>query len=74
MSATSRSCPNMLLSHNIQQKWLMWILQEDCVFSHMLCTCLTEYTTMKTPKLKHSTSMQAVYGKSQEENVNLYCP
>jgi hypothetical protein len=54
MSATSRSCPNMLLSYNIQQKWLMRILWEDSVFSHMFCTCLTEYTSaMKTPKLKH---------------------
>jgi hypothetical protein len=66
----------MLLSYNIQQKWLVWILWEDSVFSHVVdMPHRIHLNYEKTPKLKHTElPCKLFFGKSQEENVNLYCP
>jgi len=46
-----------------------------CVQPHVVYMPHRIHINYENPKIKtYWTSMQAVFGKSQEENVNLYCP
>jgi hypothetical protein len=41
---------------------VIWMLQEDCVLSQMLCISLTEYTSNEnTPKLKRTELLCKLY-------------